>query len=308
MMSNWLMFGALGLIWGASYLLIKIGVQELDALSLVSGRLGVTAIAFVIAFLVMGKRLPRDRKTWIVLVTAAMVNTTLPFLLITWSESSIDSGLASVLNSTTPLFSIVIAHALLADDKITVGKLLGLVTGFLGIILLAVRGIDPTHNNPLPGQLAVLIASVCYGFGAVFVRRNLRHIDPMVNAGATMMISAVCVIAVTLLAVHPLPNVAALQPRVQLTVLGLGLINTFIAYILYYRLIKNWGASRTTMVTYVIPTVGLLLGAVFEHEVIDLQLLAGGALIIGGVALVNLRRSPPKVSPAETTPAGQPIT
>src|SRR5439155_845879 len=136
-MSNWLTFGALSLIWGSSYLLIKIGVEKLDTLSLVSGRLGVTAIAFIIAFAVMGKR--------------------------------------------------------------------------------------------LPGQLAVLLASACYGFGAVFVRRNLRHIDPMVNAGATMMISAACVIAVTLLTVHPLPNVAALQPRVQLAVLGLGLVNTFIA-------------------------------------------------------------------------------
>jgi drug/metabolite transporter (DMT)-like permease len=307
-MSNWLMFGALSLIWGSSYLLIKIGVEELDTLSLVSGRLGITAIAFIIAFAVMGKRLPRDRRTLLALATAAMVNTTLPFLLITWSESSIDSGLASVLNATTPLFSIVIAHALLADDKITLGKLLGLITGFLGIILLGARGIDPTHNNPLPGQLAVLVASACYGFGAVFVRRNLRHIDPMVNAGATMMISAACVIAVTLLTVHPLPNVAALQPRVQLAVLGLGLVNTFIAYTLYYRLIKNFGASRTTMVTYVIPVVGLLLGAVFEHEVIDLQLLAGGALIIGGVALVSVRRSRPEVNPAETAPAGQPIT
>ncbi len=302
-MNNWLMFSALSLIWGSSYLLIKIGVQELDALSLVSGRLGVTAVAFLITFLILRKRLPRDRKTLISFVVAAIINTTLPFLLITWGENSIDSGLASLLNSTTPLFSIIIAHALLPDDKISVGKLLGLGTGFLGVALLTLRTADPGHVNSLAGQLAVLLASFCYGFGAVFVRRNLRHVDPMVNAGSTMIISAVCVIGVTLLAVHPLPNVSALQPGTLWAVLGLGLINTFIAYILYYRLIRNWGASRTTMVTYVIPIVGLLLGAVFEHEIIDWELIVGGILIIGGVALVSLRKSPPK---QKVEPAGQP--
>ncbi len=306
-MNNWLMFIVLSLIWGSSYLLIKIGLQELDALSLVSARLGITAIAFMIALLLMGKRVPRDRKTLLSFGVTAIVNTVMPFLLITWGENSIDSGLASVLNSTTPLFSILFAHALLHDDRISLGKLLGLGTGFLGVVLLGLRTADPTHANSLGGQLAVVLASLCYGFGAVFVRRNLRHVDPMVNAGMTMIISAVAVITVTLLTVRPLPDVSGLSPRIQLSVLGLGLVNTFIAYTLFYRLIKNWGASRTTMVTYVIPVVGLLLGAMVEQEVVDAQLLAGAALIIGGVALVNVRRPPSgaKVEAAETTPAGQ---
>src|SRR5512142_234448 len=172
-MSNWLMFGSLGLIWGSSFLLIKIGLQQLDALSLVSARIGIAAIAFVCALAVMRKRLPPDRRTRINLAITGIINTAIPFILITWGENTIDSGLASVLDATVPLFSIVIAHLALHDDKITMGKIMGLITGFAGVLLLALRHSDPAHVNSLTGQLAVLAAAVCYACGAVFIRRNL---------------------------------------------------------------------------------------------------------------------------------------
>jgi drug/metabolite transporter (DMT)-like permease len=306
-MINWLMFGTLGLIWGSSFLLIKIGLQELNALSLVSMRLGIAATAFVIALIVMGKRLPPDRKTRFYLAITGIINTAIPFLLITWGENTIDSGLASVLDATVPLFSIVIAHVALEDDKIHAGKLMGLLTGFVGVVLLALRRVDPTHPNSIEGQLAVLVAAIFYASGAVFIRRNLRHVDTTVTAGSTMVVGAISVIAVTLLTVRPLPDIPALQPGTLLAMLALGLTNTFIAYTLYFKLINNWGASRATMVTYVIPPVGLLLGALVAREPIDLQLLVGTTLIFGGIALANLRRPPaPSVLEAvEVPPAGQ---
>jgi drug/metabolite transporter (DMT)-like permease len=306
-MINWLMFGILGLIWGSSFLLIKIGLQELDALSLVSMRLGIAAVAFVIALVIMGKRLPSDRKTRFYLALTGIINTAIPFLLITWGENSIDSGLASVLDATVPLFSIVIAHVALEDDKINAGKLMGLLTGFLGVVLLALRHVDPTHPNSLEGQLAVLVAAVFYACGAVFIRRYLRHVDSTVTAGSTMIGGAISVIAVTLLTVRPLPNILALQPGTLLAMLALGLVNTFIAYTLYFKLINHWGASRATTVTYLIPPIGLLLGAIAASEPVDLQLLIGTVLIFAGIALANLRRSPVQTALkiADAPPAGQ---
>src|SRR5262249_33041571 len=176
-MKNWAMFATVGLIWGSSFLLIKIGVSQLDPLALVTGRTLVASVGFAAMILLLRKPFPRDRKTLGSLVVVGILNTALPFFLITWGESTIDSGLASVLNATMPLFSLVIAHIALADDKINIGKVVGLATGFVGILLLATRSSDPTHPNPIGGQLAVLAAAVSYACAAVFTRRNLKNVD-----------------------------------------------------------------------------------------------------------------------------------
>jgi drug/metabolite transporter (DMT)-like permease len=304
-MKNWLMFGLLGLIWGSSFLLIKIGVQELNAFELVSGRIGFTALAFVITLVVMRKPLPRDAKTWALLAVVGVTNTVIPFVLITSGEQMIDSGLASVLNATTPLFSIVIAHLALADDRIHGGKILGLLAGFVGVIILASRSVDPNHPNPLPGQIAILIAAFFYAVSAVIIRRNLRHLEPTITAGTSIIIGAVVVIAITLLIDHPLPNLSALHSGPVLAVFALAILNTFIANIIYFTLISNWGASRTTMVTYLVPPLGLLLGALVDNEPIDIRLILGAVLIIGGVALANLRRPKPIADDSADVPVGE---
>ncbi|MCC7448957.1 MAG: EamA family transporter [Anaerolineae bacterium] len=296
-MIYWALFAALGVIWGSSFLLIKIGIHELDTLSLVSVRLGIAGLAFALSLLLMRKPIPRDRKTLVSLVVVGIANTAAPFLLITWAENQIDSGLASVLNATVPLFSIVLAHVALPDDKIHTGKVLGLITGFLGVVLLALRN-SPAQVSPLGGMIAMLGATVCYAFSAVYIRRTLRHVDSGVTAGVSIIIGAVAVIAFTLLTQHPLPVLAALSTQTVLAMLVLGLFNTFIAYTIFFYLVRNWGASRTTLVTYVLPPIGLVLGVLFAQERIDLQLIIGAALIIGGVALANLRK-PPAAQPVE---------
>src|SRR5689334_17923247 len=147
-MKNWIMFGLLGLIWGSSFLLIKIGLTGLDAFSLVAGRLTFAAISFTIFAFFTHRRLPKDRDTLIKLAIVGLTNTAIPFVLITWGENSIDSGLAGVLDATAPLFSLLIAHLALHDEKITLAKLLGLIAGFAGVVILAMRTADPLHPNP----------------------------------------------------------------------------------------------------------------------------------------------------------------
>lgn len=290
-MAVWAGFWALGLIWGASFLLIKVGVAEMTPLQLIAVRVGTAAIALVATLYLTGRRLPGDRATQLKLVVVGLFNIAVPFFLITWGEQSIDSGLATVLNATVPLFSLVIAHFALADEQITPFKVLGLAAGFIGVVILASRSVavEVAANNSLVGQLAVLGASLSYACTTVFVRRSLRQLKPMVvSTGATL--SAALVILVVTLLVDGLPDFGAISLTANLSVLTLGLVNTYIAFLIYYWIIDTWGATRATLVTYIMPPVGLTLGVIFLAEVLDVTLIVGAVLIVAGVALVNWRR------------------
>ncbi len=294
------MFGVLGLIWGSSFLLIKVALAPdgtipaevglFDPMSVGTIRLCLASIGFLGLIALTRRKIPTDARTLGALVIVGLFNNAIPYALIPWGERYIDSGLASVLNGTTPLFSLVIAHFALHDDKISLGKIFGLISGFAGILLLATRSIDPTHPNPLSGQLAVVVAALSYGIAAVFMRRTVRHVDSMTTAGVSITCGALMLLSLTLLTVHPLPIFTAIQPAALRAVFVLGVFNTFIAYILFFTIIAAWGASRTTLVTYIMPPLGLTLGAIFEHEIIDWKVLVGTTLIVGGVALANLWR------------------
>jgi drug/metabolite transporter (DMT)-like permease len=299
-MTNWLMFIALGLIWGSSFLLIKLSVLELGTFPLVAIRLVLASLGFIVFLLLSRKSIPHDRKTLIWMVVLGLTNTTLPFLLITWGETLISSGLAGVLNGTVPLFSMLFAHMFLHDDKIHFGKIIGLIAGFVGIVVLATRpaaapggaAAASASTNAIEGQLAILAAAVFYGFSAVFLRRNLRHVDSMVTAGGTLTVGAISMLILTpiiaALSGTPLPNLTQVSSTALISVIVLGVLNTFIAYILFFTLLRNWGASRSTMVTYAMPPISLGLGILFGSELFDPILFVAAALIIGGVLVANL--------------------
>ena len=287
-MRVWAGFWALGIIWGSSFLLIKIGVEELTPLQLVAVRIGVAAVAMLLTLYLSRLRFPRDRASVLGLIVTGVFNTAVPFALITWGEQRIDSGLTTVLNSTVPLFSLVIAHFALRDERITVLKVIGLVTGFVGVVVLAGRdaGQGGVDNN-LVRQGAILLAALCYAGTTVFVRRSLRHLEPLVVSGGALVSAAVVVIAAALLA-DGVPDFGRVSGNVAASVLALGLVNTYIAYLLFYWIIDRWGATRATLVTYIMPPVGLALGVGFLGEVLDAPLVVGALLILAGVVLVNL--------------------
>jgi drug/metabolite transporter (DMT)-like permease len=302
---HWLMFGALGLIWGSSFLLIKVTVAPagadpstvglLDPLTLAAIRLVCAALGFAVYTALTRRKFATDRRTVTWMIIIGIFNYAIPFGLIPWSERYIDSALASVLQATTPLFSLILAHLALHDDRITAGKVFGLVAGFAGIGLLATRSIDPAHPNPIEGQIAMVLAAGSYGLAAVLTRRFVRHVDGVVTASMTTLVGAVVLSAAVLLTVHPLPNFTAMQPIALRSVLTLGFLNTFLAYVLYFNILPVFGASRTTMVTYLIPPIGISLGVLFEQEHVDWKLLLGAAMIVGGVMLANLWK--PKAAP-----------
>lgn len=311
----WGGFWLLALIWGSSFLFIRIGVEQLPPFQLVFIRTGIAAIGLTIVVYLRGKHLPTDWRSVGDLLFLGVVNTVLPFALITWGETRIESGLASVLQGTAALFTLVIAHFAFADERITLRKLAGLVIGFLGVVVLASRStagesIQNDATMHLLGQVAVIVASFCYALGGTYGRKAMQHrLDPIVVAAGSMAVASVLSGLIAYSAPEfggaPAISLGQLTPTVLGAVLALGLVNTFGAYLIFYPLVSVLGAARTSMVTYVIPVVGLVLGAIFLGELVDVRLVIGALMIVGGIGIVNLKlrsffRWPKAPVPADT--------
>jgi len=283
---DWGAFSLLGLIWGSSFLWIKVAVQELGPFTLVGFRLLFGLLGLVVVVLARRPTFPRDLKTWLALATLGIFNTALPFVLISWGEKSIDSALAAILNGTVPLFTLVIAHWFLHDDRMTLPRVFGLVIGFIGVVVLMSRGGDsPNARGSVLGQAAVLGAALSYAGAAVFARRNLRQIVPVVQAFVPMLVAETAIWAAA--AVLEWPLHLPTRPITWLALLWLGLLGSCTAYLLYFYLLHSVGPTRATLVTYVFPVVGLVLGVVFLDELVDWHLAVGAALVAAGIGVVN---------------------
>lgn len=289
-MVNWIKFWALAFIWGSSFLLIKMAVDDLGTLPLVSIRLGGAAVIFAGYVLWTKRKFPTDPTQRAALVFVGLFNTAVPFFLITWGETRIDSGLATVLNSTVPLFGLIIAHFTLSDEHLSPLKIVGLLVGFVGVIIVMSQSIG-TAGGDLVGQLAVLAASASYGVCIISIRIFLRKADPFTVAGYSTMIGGVIIVTATLLTVNPLPtpNTGNIDSFLAASILAV--VNTVVAYFLFFRLINDWGA-RATLVTYAMPPIGVTLGYLFLDEAIGWHLVVGAILIIGGIVVTKRQVQP----------------
>jgi drug/metabolite transporter (DMT)-like permease len=294
----WGGFWLLALIWGSSFLFIRIGVEQLPPFQLVFIRTAIAAIGLTGVVYLRGKRLPTDWQGIGNLLFLGTVNTVIPFALISWGETRIESGLASVLQGTAALFTLVLAHFTFADERISWRRLAGLLIGFLGVVVLASRsvgeeGAHTTTTLQLLGQVAIIAASFCYALGGTYSRKVMQNrLEPIVVSAGAMIVAAIMsgIVAYLspLLGGPPPADIGQLGPRVLGATLALGLVNTFGAYLIFYPLVAVLGAARTSMVTYIIPVVGLLLGALFLGEQVDLRLIIGAIMIVGGIGIVNL--------------------
>jgi drug/metabolite transporter (DMT)-like permease len=295
----WGGFWLLALIWGSSFLFIRIGVEQLPPFQLVFMRTVIAAIGLNIVIYARGKRLPTDWRSIGDLLFLGIANTVFPFALITWGETRIESGLASVLQGTAALFTLVLAHFTFADERISLRKLAGLLIGFLGVVVLASRsaGEEVAHAEPtahLLGQVAIIAASFCYALGGTYGRKVIQNrLEPMVVAAGAMTVAAITsgivAYASPLFGAAPPVGLNQLTPGVLGATLALGLVNTFGAYLIFYSLVAALGAARTSMVTYIIPVVGLVLGSIFLNEQLDLRLILGALMIVGSIGIVNLK-------------------
>jgi drug/metabolite transporter (DMT)-like permease len=299
----WLAFSLLSLAWGSSYLFIRVGVEQLSPLALVALRLGIGAVGlwgFAISRRMNLRLTSRQLASVAVLGT---INTAIPFLLITWGEETVPSGLASVLNSTVPIFSFLIAGAVLQDEPITVPRLGGVAIGFGGVLVLLSRDLShgAIHWSSLGGQGAIVLASAFYAISAVFARKTLRGAPSMTIALLALSIAAAEILVLSL--IFSPPPLTSLHLKSLFAVVWLGLLGSSFAYLLYYFILENWGASRTTLITYALPAVGLALGAIVLHESLDWRTAAGSALVIAGIALASVvRRRPSRSAALRTAP------
>lgn len=282
---DWAIFVFLGGIWSSSFLWIKIALQEVGPITLVAYRV-LFGLVFGIAVLVIGRvQLPRRAAEWVPVLILGITNVAIPFFLISWGELVIDSAVAAILDATVPLFAIVIAHLTLQDDRITAPKLIGLLLGFAGVVVLMSRDLGASPGSLL-GQAAVVLASMFYAASSVYARRTtqrtsnvLRSVGPLVSSTVVMWIAA------------PFLEGPMHIPQLPLTwvaLLWLGILGSGLAFILAYYLIHAIGPTRTTMVTYVFPLGGVTLGVVFLGEQLTQQLIAGGLLILAGLIVANL--------------------
>jgi drug/metabolite transporter (DMT)-like permease len=285
---EWIKFTALGLIWGSSFLWIKIAVQEIGPFTLVTFRVlfALLGILAVVAYRRTG--LP-GRNWWMVFLILGLFNTAVPFVLISWAEQRIPSGVASIVNSTIPLFTILIAPLFLKDEAITPDRLFGLAGGFLGVIVLMSNQIEGGIGSYQFGLLAMLLAAILYAGSAVFARRKLKGL-PIETQSLGQMIAAWLFIT-PLTAVVEAPLSPPEQSLTWMAIAWLGILGSCVGTLLYYSLINTVGPTRTTLVSYVFPLVGVLLGVLFLNEQPDWRLLVGGGLIIGGIVMVNRRKA-----------------
>ncbi len=291
---EWAAFVFLGVLaWGTSFLWIKIALRELGPLSVVMYRMAFGVLGAWLITRALKKPILASRRQLVQMLALGIVNTAIPVALITWAETRIDSGLAGVLNGTMPLFTILFAHFILPEDRFTAPKIAGLIAGFSGLVLLMLRDLGPQGlAGSLLGQLAVVLAAILYAGSNVYVRLKLRGQHPIHTAAVSLTSSLiVMIVLVALFEPHTTP------PRLPLTWLAvawMGLVGLSLAYYAYFYLINAWGATRTAVVTYVFPVTAVTLGVIFLGEHPSWHLFIGGTLIIGGIALVNVRTHMPE--------------
>jgi drug/metabolite transporter (DMT)-like permease len=282
---HWLVFLLLGAIWSSSFMWIKIAVQEIGPITLVAFRALFGLLFGVVVIFIQRVQWPRTFQSWLPLLLLGLTNVAIPFFLISWGERSIDSAVASVLDATVPLFTILMAHYLLQDDKITLSKVIGLLIGFAGVVVLMSKDLFNASTNSLLGQAAVIVASAFYAVSSVYVRKTtedtpgiMRSAIPLLSASAVMWLS-------TFLFESPVQ-----LPQLGITwvaLLWLGIFGSGLAFVMAYYLIHEIGPTRTTMVTYLFPLGGVILGVTFLNEELTWQLVTGAVLIILSLVVAN---------------------
>ncbi len=300
----WLLFIALGFMWGSSYFFIKIGVEAgLPPLTLVASRLFFGFLVLVTVVAIAREPLPRSPRQYGHLLVMSVVNIVLPFFLITWGEQSIDSALAAILNATVPLFVIVIAPLFLPDEHVTLNRVVGLAVGFAGVLVLFAPDLGVLEGNNLLGWLALIGSSVSYALGNVYAKRNVTGLRPMIPALFQVTFALAISAVLALVIERPIGRVPVTRDSL-FAVVWLGVLGSGFAYLLYFRILRDWGATRTSLVAYLLPVFGIALGVLLNEPVTPNRIL-GTLLIVGGVALVNSRYGKRRLfGAAATTPTG----
>jgi drug/metabolite transporter (DMT)-like permease len=289
----------LGVLWGSSYLFIKVAVDGVDPVTLVAGRLAIGSLFLISMMRLRGFGFNRDRAFWGHIFAMSLIGIIVPQVLIAWSEQHVTSSVASFLNATTPFFTLLFAAGVFRIEVFSRSKIVGLIVGFAGVGVLTGRAIIDLATSSTQGQIALLVSSVGYGIAFAYTRR-FQHAEPLVLASAQMSMSTLLMIPGVLLFGHVGDTHLTLTRLAAW--LALGALSSGVAYILYYQLIAAVGATTASFGTYLIPVVGVFWGWLLLDETVSVRTIAGVVLILAGLAVatgIRRRSSPlPKVEPA----------
>ena len=285
---DWGLLLLLSLLWGGSFYFYKVlDDAGLPALTLVLGRVGIAAIALLPVVWLWRLPLPRRLAEWTPYIFIALTNNVIPYLVYASCETQISSGLASIVTATTPIFTALVAHVRTKDERFSPNSIAGITLGFIGIIVLVGPNIVHGLNLTSVALLACFIAPICYGFAAVN-GRSFRGTSPIVVSTCQLIVSSIILLPFELIVdkpwTLPMPSAATWA-----AMLGMAILATSAAYIIYFALILYAGAVNTTLVTLLVPPAALLLGGVFLHEHLGLSMLAGMALILIGLVALDGR-------------------
>lgn len=303
---EWLLLVTLSILWGGSFFFSKVALDELPPLTIVLARVVVAACALHIVLLARGLRMPRPSRRWGAYLAMGALNNAIPFSLIFWGQTQIASGLASILNATTPLFTVLLAHLLTREERISPARATGVLLGMAGVAVMigaeALQGLS-LH---VVGELAVVGAAISYALASLYGRR-LRGEPPLISATGQLTGSALIMLPLALLVDQPwsLPAPGLVTAG---ALVSLALLSTALAYVIYFRILAVAGATNLTLVTFLIPVSALLLGTLILDERLDLRHIAGMALIASGLLamdgrpLATLRRLLPSIRDDSGTP------
>ena len=287
--SDWGMLLVLSLLWGGSFYFVEIAIAELPPLSLVFLRAVLAAIVLWSVVACIPARLPRGPGTLLNFTVSGLMNFAIPFCLIVWGQIHITSGLASILNATTPLFTVVVAGALLADERISRAKVVGLVLGFTGTIFMIGPSAFSGLGKELWAQLACLGGALSFAFGAVFARRFARlGISPVVTAAGQASAAAIVLLPLVVLFDQPW-NLEAPATSTWAAVIGLAVFSTGLGHVIYFRILATAGATNVLVATFLVPVTAILLGVLFLNEHLQAGHLTGFALIGLGLIAIDGR-------------------
>ena len=283
--TDWLLLVFLSLLWGGSFFFAKIAVDELPPLTLALGRVGIAAA--LLAVLAGRAGLVSLARAWPAFAVLGLLNNVIPFTLIFWGQTHIPSGLASIFNATTPIFTALIAHFATRDEKLDAAKLVGVTTGFVGVVAMLGPEVLGDIGVGLWAQFACLVAAVSYAVAGIWGRR-LAHL-PAVTVAAGQLVAASVVLAPLAMLVDRPWRLAMPSPAALAALLALAVLSTALAYVIYFRILARAGATNLLLVTFLIPVSAILLGTAVLGERLAPHHFAGMAIIAVGLAAIDGR-------------------
>ena len=285
--AEWLLLASLSVLWGGSFFFVEVALDAFGPFTVVLGRVGIAALTLWAIIALKGLSIPRSPSVWLAFLCMGAINNMIPFSLIVWAQTEITGSLASILNATIPLFTVLVAHALTRDERLSTGKVYGVTIGFIGVaVIIGLDALSGISANAI-AQVAVLCAAVSYSFAGVFGRRFSR-MSPLVVAAGQVSCSTLLMAPLALALERPWlvadPGIIAAGALVALAV-----FSTALAYVLYFRILATAGATNLLLVAFLIPVSAMLLGIPILGESLDAEDFVGMLLIAVGLAAMDGR-------------------